>query len=64
MARWMLSSAAFFGFEPAWKYQVSLIGHSLSGGMNFFRLANGGMCSLSPCSAVDPRVAPYRPLNQ
>ena len=49
----MLVSAALLGFEPAWKNQASLMGQSLSGGMNFFRLANGGMCSLSPCSAVD-----------
>ena len=54
----MLVNAAFFGSEPAWTNHVSLNGHSLSAGMNFFRLASGGMFSLSPCSAVAPRVAP------
>ena len=29
--------------------------------MNLRRLANGGMCSLSPCSADEPRAAPYWP---
>ena len=45
------------GFAPEWKYQVSLIGQSLSEGMNFFRLSNVGICSLSPCSAHEPRGA-------
>ena len=42
-----------------------MIGHSLSAGMNFFRLSNGGICSLSPCSADDPRdgaVPPAEPV--
>jgi len=53
----MLSSCELLSLEPAWKYQVSLMGHSLSGGMNLTRLSKGGMCSLSPCSAEEPRVA-------
>ena len=44
--------------------QVSLIGQSLSAGMNFLRLSKVGMCSLSPCSAHDPRVVGYVPPNQ
>jgi hypothetical protein len=59
----ILVSAAFFGFEPAWKNHASLKGQSLSAGMNFFRLASGGMFSLSPCSAVDTLVGAYRPVN-
>jgi len=57
ITRWMLLSTALPSLDPAWKYQASLIGHSLSGGMNLVRLANGGMCSLSPCSADAPRAA-------
>jgi hypothetical protein len=60
----MLMSVSFPTFAPEWKYQVSLIGQSLSAGMNFFRLSYVGMCSLSPCSAQDPREAAYLPLSQ
>src|ERR1035441_6729503 len=49
---------------PACMSQVSLIGHSLSAGMNFLRLSRVGMCSLSPCSAQAPRVGGYFPPNQ
>ena len=35
----MLVRVEFCWLEPAWKYQVSLIGHSFSGGMNARRLA-------------------------
>src|ERR1017187_9691110 len=37
--------------------QVSLIGQSLSAGMNFLRLSKVGICSLSPCSTLEPAGA-------
>ena len=64
MTRRTLTSCEFCGPDPAWKNQVSLIGQSLSGGMNRRRLAYGGMCSLSPCSAEEPRAAAYWLENQ
>src|ERR1039458_2338901 len=60
----LFASVDVFPIAPACMYQASLIGQSLSAGMNFFRLSSVGICSLSPCSTHDPRAAGYFPLNQ
>src|ERR1035441_11009800 len=60
----MFASVDVFPIAPACMYQASLIGQSLSAGMNFFRLSSVGICSLSPCSTTDPRDSGYFALNQ
>src|ERR1700751_3213379 len=62
--RCTFASVLLPSFAPEWKYQYSLMGQSLSAGMNFFRLSTGGIVSLSPSSADDPRALPYFSLNQ
>ena len=68
----MLVSAAFFGFEPAWTNQVSLIGQSLSGGDELLqarerrdvfvvalfggRAAGGAVASAEPVARRSPTV--------